>query len=57
MSRYVLDTNVLLHVVNRAKGYELIVSAACQLQPGSFSGVSDYGVGDFSDGRKSQDAY
>lgn len=24
MSRYVLDTNVLLHVVNRAKGYELI---------------------------------
>ena len=57
MSRYLLDTNVLLHVVNRAKGYELIVSAACQLQPGSFSGVSDYGVGDFSDGRKSQDAY
>ena len=24
MTRYLLDTNVLLHVVNRSKGYELI---------------------------------
>ena len=24
MTRYLLDTNVLLHVVNRSKGYDLI---------------------------------
>jgi tRNA(fMet)-specific endonuclease VapC len=33
MLRYLLDTNVLLHVVNRAKGYELIEQRLASSSP------------------------
>jgi tRNA(fMet)-specific endonuclease VapC len=33
MTRYLLDTNVLLHVVNRAKGYELIEQRLLSASP------------------------
>lgn len=37
MSRYVLDTNVLLHVVNRAKGYELIEQRLASSSPAALA--------------------
>lgn len=37
MSRYVLDTNVLLHVVNRAKGHELIEQRLASSSPAALA--------------------
>lgn len=37
MSRYLLDTNVLLHVVNRAKGYELIEQRLASSSPAALA--------------------